>query len=67
MTPSAPVPQTAPIPTADETRRALPYNNTYCFVFRLSGGKIREITEYCDTDLIARVLDNRAAAVASAG
>ena len=51
----------------NETRRALPYNNTYCFVFRLSGGKIREITEYCDTDLVARVLDDRAPAVASAG
>lgn len=51
----------------NETRRALPYKNTYCFVFHLSGGKIREITEYCDTDLIARALDHRAAAVAFAG
>jgi uncharacterized protein len=47
----------------NETRRALRYDNTYCFVFRLTGGKIVEITEYCDTDLVARVLEHRSAAV----
>ena len=36
-----------------------PYHNEYCFVFRLADGKIKEITEYCDTDLIARVLARR--------
>lgn len=28
------------------------YNNTYCHVFRVSEGKVREVTEYCDTELI---------------
>ena len=28
----------------------------YCFVYRLEGGKIREVTEYLDTELVTRVL-----------
>jgi uncharacterized protein (TIGR02246 family) len=32
------------------------YDNQYCFVFRLDGGRIREITEYLDTQLVAEVL-----------
>ena len=32
------------------------YDNQYCFVFRLEGGRIREITEYMDTQLVAEVL-----------
>jgi uncharacterized protein len=28
------------------------YNNTYCIVYRLAGGKVKEVTEYCDTELI---------------
>jgi len=32
------------------------YNNTYCFVFRLRGEKIVEITEYMDTALVHAVL-----------
>lgn len=34
------------------TTEGVPYNNSYCFVFRLEGGKIREITEYIDTQLV---------------
>ncbi len=30
-----------------------PYDNRYCFVFRLSGGKLKEVTEYLDTELVA--------------
>jgi|SRR5208282_3256942 len=30
------------------------YNNTYCFVYRIADGKIREVTEYCDTELVTR-------------
>jgi hypothetical protein len=30
------------------------YDNTYCHVFRIVDGKIREITEYCDTELITQ-------------
>jgi ketosteroid isomerase-like protein len=33
-----------------------PYNNAYCFVIRLAGGKLREITEYMDTELVTSVL-----------
>jgi uncharacterized protein len=32
-----------------------PYNNTYCHVFRITNGKIREITEYLDTELVTSV------------
>ena len=32
------------------------YNNAYCFIFRLAGGKVREITEYMDTALVDAVL-----------
>ncbi|MEW6210715.1 MAG: nuclear transport factor 2 family protein [Acidobacteriota bacterium] len=33
-----------------------PYNNTYCWVCRLEDGKLRELTEYCDTQLIVEAL-----------
>jgi ketosteroid isomerase-like protein len=29
-----------------------PYNNTYCWVIRMAGGKMKELMEYCDTALI---------------
>jgi ketosteroid isomerase-like protein len=32
------------------------YNNEYCFVFKFREGKIAEIVEYGDTDLIERAL-----------
>ena len=28
------------------------YNNNYCIVYKLAGGKIKEITEYLDTELV---------------
>lgn len=28
------------------------YNNTYCHVFRVSNGKIQDVTEFCDTAMI---------------
>ena len=31
------------------------YNNTYCHVFRINNGKIRELTEYLDTELVTSV------------
>ena len=34
------------------TKTGRPYNNKYCFVFRLEGGKIKEVTEYMDTQLV---------------
>jgi uncharacterized protein len=39
-----------------------PYNNSYCFVFRLAGGKLKEVTEYMDTALVESVLPERIAA-----
>jgi ketosteroid isomerase-like protein len=38
------------------TRDGIPYNNEYCLIYRLSGGKIVEIREYCDSALCERVL-----------
>lgn len=32
-----------------ESRRVF---NTYCLVYKVADGKIKEITEYCDTELI---------------
>jgi ketosteroid isomerase-like protein len=34
------------------TKTGKDYNNTYCMVFRIADGKIKEVTEYCDTELI---------------
>jgi uncharacterized protein len=38
------------------TKAGRPYNNTYCYVCRLEGGKVRELTEYCDTEVLAEAL-----------
>ena len=32
------------------------YNNTYCHVFHITNGKISEVTEYLDTELVNNVL-----------
>jgi len=34
------------------TKAGQPYNNTYCMVFRIANGKVQELIEYCDTELI---------------
>ena len=33
------------------TKRGEPYNNSYCLVYRLENGKLKELTEYMDTKL----------------
>jgi hypothetical protein len=33
-----------------------PYNNNYCFVFRLSDHQLKEVTEYFDTELVTAAL-----------
>jgi ketosteroid isomerase-like protein len=38
------------------TRAGTPYNNTYCFVCRIYDGKLRELTEYLDTELVTAAL-----------
>lgn len=39
------------------TRAGRRYDNTYCYVCRMRDGQVRELTEYCDTELIATALD----------
>ncbi|MGH7966603.1 MAG: nuclear transport factor 2 family protein [Candidatus Binatia bacterium] len=34
------------------TATGKPYNNTYCLVFRFANGKVQEIMEYLDTELV---------------
>ena len=47
------------------TKSGKPYNNSYCFIFRINDSKITEITEYCDTELVTAVLDDKPAAVSA--
>jgi ketosteroid isomerase-like protein len=39
------------------TKKGEPYNNSYCLIYRLEDGKIKEVTEYMDTDLSVKRLD----------
>lgn len=41
---------------SNTTKSGKPYNNRYCFVFRLTGGKLKEVTEYLDTELVTAAL-----------
>jgi hypothetical protein len=41
------------------TKSGKRYNNTYCYVCRLAGGKLRELTEYFDTELVTSALGER--------
>ena len=38
------------------THSGKPYNNEYCYVIRFVDGKMRQLTEYCDTELILSTL-----------
>jgi ketosteroid isomerase-like protein len=38
------------------TVQGKPYNNTYCWIYRLANGKAEELTEYMDTQLVATAL-----------
>jgi ketosteroid isomerase-like protein len=38
------------------TKSGKPYNNRYCFVFRVAQGKLKEVTEYLDTELVTAAL-----------
>lgn len=38
------------------TKTGKPYNNSYCWIYRISGGKVQEITEYLDTELVTSAL-----------
>ncbi|MEV5838414.1 nuclear transport factor 2 family protein [Nocardia sp. NPDC052112] len=39
------------------TTRGEPYEQTYCFIFRIANGRLTEVIEHCDTALVERVLD----------
>jgi ketosteroid isomerase-like protein len=38
------------------TKSGKPYNNAYCYIIRMEGGKMKELTEYLDTALVEAVL-----------
>jgi uncharacterized protein len=38
------------------TKSGKPYHNSYCYVCRFADGKLRELTEYMDTELAAAAL-----------
>lgn len=38
------------------TRAGIPYNNEYCFVYLMEDGRIKEVTEYLDTELVTKAL-----------
>ena len=39
------------------TKAGRRYDNRYCWVCRLAGGKIVSLTEYMDTELVAQALE----------
>ncbi|MBA3355528.1 MAG: nuclear transport factor 2 family protein [Pyrinomonadaceae bacterium] len=38
------------------TKAGIPYNNKYCWVCRIAEGKLQELTEYMDTELVTAAL-----------
>lgn len=49
----------------NKTTSGQPYENTYCWIFRLSEGRVVDIMEYTDTALIESVLQAPQAAAAT--
>jgi len=43
---------------SNTTKAGKPYNNTYCFVFRVADGKLQDVTEYMDTQLVVEALSD---------
>lgn len=41
---------------ANTTKDGRPYCNSYCFVFRVADGRLAELTEYMDSELVTAVL-----------
>jgi ketosteroid isomerase-like protein len=39
------------------TKAGKPYDQTYCYVCRLADGKVRELTEYLDTEVVSSALE----------
>jgi uncharacterized protein len=44
------------------TKRGDPYHQTYCYIFRVRGGRLTEVVEHCDSALVERVLESPAPA-----
>jgi uncharacterized protein len=42
-----------------KTKLGNEYNNTYCIVYKIADGKVKEVTEYCDTELITSAFGKR--------
>lgn len=40
------------------TKAGKPYNNNYCCIYRIADGKLQELTEYLDTELVTAVLED---------
>lgn len=38
-----------------ETLDGRPYNNSYCWIIKIEGGKLAEVTEFLDTELVTTV------------
>ena len=41
---------------SNTTKTGKAYNNHYCFVFQVTGGQLKAVTEYLDTELVAVAL-----------
>jgi uncharacterized protein len=41
------------------TKTGRPYNNAYCIVLKVADGKVTEIDEYCDTELITSAFGSK--------
>jgi uncharacterized protein len=41
------------------TKAGQPYNNSYCYVCRMTDGRLQELTEYLDTELVTRALGEK--------
>jgi ketosteroid isomerase-like protein len=39
------------------TRSGKPYHNQYCYVIRMEGGRMKELTEYFDTAIVQAALE----------
>lgn len=37
-----------------QSKNGVAYDNTYCHVFRIVGGRVKEVAEYLDTELVTR-------------
>lgn len=49
------------------TTAGTPYHNTYCYVCRLEDGRLRELTEYFDTELVTAALGDPAVPLVAHG